>query len=239
MRIVVWNCRMGLAKKRHLLYQLTPDIAVIPECSQASMQICQADGFQSCWWGSNQNKGLGILVKHPRMLKAGRPPRQKWIAPAWVRGPRDFLLLAVWACPIGSVRELNYVGQTYEALIRHPKWFCNASPVMIGGDLNSNTSLDAGRRIRKHSVVVQLLKDRGIVSAYHSFFGEPHGAETRPTYYFWHRQERPFHLDYVFLPERWMSSVTNVEVGSFSQWKAASDHMPVWVDIADNGSKVA
>lgn len=230
---------MGLAKKRGLLYQLQPDLAVVPECSSRAMSDCQEDGFQTCWWGANKNKGLGVLAKRPWTLEPGPAPRQKWIAPTWVRGPREFLLVAVWACPVGTIREVNYVGQTYEALTRHPRWFADGRPVVMCGDLNSNTSLDPGRRVRKHSTVVDLLRRKGIVSAYHTFFSENHGAETRPTYYFWHRQERPFHIDYVFLPQTWADRVTHVEVGSFKKWKSASDHMPVWVDIADLESDAA
>jgi exonuclease III len=233
MRFLAWNCRMGLVKKRHLLYELHPDVAVVPECSRDSMQVCQGDGFQTCWWGSDRNKGLGVVAKKPWALEPGRSPRQKWIAPVWVRGPQDFLLIAVWACPVGTVREMNYVGQTYEALMRHRNWFSAGCPVVMGGDLNSNSSLDAGRKIRKHRTVVELLGQRGIVSAYHSYFREEHGAETRPTYYFWHRRERQFHLDYIFLPRSWMERVTDLGVGSFETWRAVSDHMPVWVDLAD------
>jgi exonuclease III len=227
---------MGLAKKRDLLYGLQPDLAVVPECSRATMRLCQEEGFETCWWGKNQNKGLGVIARKPWTLKPGPTPRQKWIASAWVRGPQEFLLIAVWACPIGRVREFNYVGQTYEALIRHPRWFADGRPVVVCGDFNSNTSLDPGRKIRKHSAVVDLLVRKGIVSAYHSFFSEQHGAETRPTYYFWHRQERPFHLDYIFLPCSWMELVTDVRVGAFPAWRGSSDHMPVWVDLADSAA---
>ena len=104
----------------------------------------------------------------------------------------------------------------------------------MGGDLNSNSSLDPGRKIRKHATVVELLGERGIVSAYHSYFREEHGAETRPTYYFWHREQRPFHLGYIFLPRSWMERVTNLGIGSFKTWRAVSDHMPVWVDMKDD-----
>jgi hypothetical protein len=144
------------------------------------MKVCQGDGFQTCWWGSHRNKGLGVVARKPWALEPGRSPRQKWIAPVRVRGPQDFLLIAVWACPVGTVREMNYVGQTYEALMRHRNWFSGGCPV-VGGDLNSNSSLDAGRRIRKHRTVVELLGQRGIVSAYHFYFRGEHGAETRPT----------------------------------------------------------
>jgi exonuclease III len=237
-RLLVWNCCMGLGKERQLLYELRPDIAVVSECSCDSMRACEADGFQTCWWGTNKNKGLGVVARKPWTLGPGRSPSQKWIAPVRVRGPEDFLLIAVWASAVGTLREMNYVGQTYEALIRHPKWFSGGCPVVMGGDLNSNSSLDPGRKIRQHRRVVELLARRGIVSAYHSYFGEEHGAETRPTYYFWHREPRPFHLDYIFLPRSWMKRVTDLGVGSFATWRRASDHMPLWVDLADVNSRV-
>jgi exonuclease III len=227
---------MGLAKKRALLYGLQPDLAVVPECSRDTMCLCQEDGFETCWWGKNKNKGLGVLARKPWTLNPGPMPRQKWIASTWVRGPQEFLLIAVWACPIGTARELNYVGQTYDALVRHPRWFADGRPVVLCGDFNSNTSLDPGRKIRKHSAVVDLLARKGVVSAYHTFFSERHGEETRPTYYFWHRQERPFHLDYIFLPCGWMQRVTDVRVGAFTAWRRSSDHMPMWVDLADSAA---
>jgi exonuclease III len=228
---------MALSKKRELLYALSPDVAVIPECSQSSMLMCQADGFDSHWWGNNKNKGLGVIAAKPWSLEAAslrpRTPRQKWIAPVKVRGPRDFLLLCVWACPVGNQREKNYVGQIHEAIVRHPHWFAPGNPTVICGDFNSNKIFDPGRKKRSHSTVVRLLAERGIASAYHHFFTEDHGAETRPTYYFWHRQERCFHFDYIFLPHSWMGRVTDFHVGAFDKWRAASDHVPLVADIAD------
>ena len=249
---------MALAKKRELLYQLRPDIAVIPECSCDSMLACIDDGFDACWWGKNKHKGLGVLAAKPWTLESGlgaetRPsvserrqvlqnqprqnqprqnrPRQKWIAPVRVHGPCDFLLLPVWACPVGKVREHNYVGQIFDAIVRHPEWFTREFPTVICGDFNSNTIFDPGRKKKSHSSVVRLLAERGLTSVYHEFFSENHGAETRPTYYFWHREERSFHIDYIFLPQMWMNRVVTCEVGAYQQWRPASDHMPVVVDI--------
>lgn len=245
MRIVVWNCRMAFAKKRDLLCQLRPDIAVIPECSRDSMLESKEDGFDTCWWGENKHKGLGVMAAKPWSLEAWsaaerkpaqRPslwPRQKWIAPIWVRGPRDFLLLAVWACPVGKVREKNYVGQSYAAIVRHPEWFNRDPPTLLCGDFNSNVVFDPGRKIRKHSAVVKLLADSGIVSAYHAFFSEEHGEETKPTYYFWHRKDRGFHIDYIFVPRKWMDCVTDFTIGSYQKWRPLSDHVPIVADIAE------
>jgi endonuclease/exonuclease/phosphatase family metal-dependent hydrolase len=253
---------MALAKKRELLYQLRPDIAVIPECSRQSMLLCRDDGFDTGWWGKNKHKGLGVLAAKPWALEAAHPaqrfqppaqqqaqsrqclprqrtPRQKWIAPIHVRGPRDFLLLSVWACPVGTVREQNYVGQIYDAIVRHPKWFAENIPTVICGDFNSNTIFDSGRRKKKHSSVVELLAKRGLTSAYHEFYSEMHGAETKPTYYFWHREERCFHIDYIFVPREWMQRVVACEIGTYSQWRPASDHMPIVVDVAIDNAKAA
>jgi hypothetical protein len=176
----------------------------------------------------NQNPQNQANENQPRENQ----PRQKWIAPVRVHGPCDFLLLPVWACPVGTVREHNYVGQIYDAIVRHPLWFAKTLPTVICGDFNSNTIFDPGRKKKSHSSVVRLLAERGLTSVYHEFFSEHHGAETRPTYYFWHREERSFHIDYVFVPHGWMKRVAACVVGAYGQWRPASDHMPVIVDVA-------
>jgi len=65
MRIVVWNCKMALSRKRQHLYALRPDIAVIPECSKNCLKLCLKDGFEGRWFGDNPRKGLGVLVANP------------------------------------------------------------------------------------------------------------------------------------------------------------------------------
>jgi exodeoxyribonuclease III len=231
MRIVVWNCRMGFGKKRELLYALKPDIAVIPECSQDAVNLCNGDGYSGCWWGDKKHKGLAVIAAKQWTVEVGRPPTQKWIAPVKVRGATDFLLLAVWACPVGQVKELNYIGQVFEAIKRHNGWFSDGLPTVICGDFNSNAIFDRGRKRRTHSEVVAILKERNLSSAYHAFFSEEHGKETKPTYYFWHWKSRPFHIDYVFLPSKWIPSV-KVTVGTYRKWRSLSDHVPLIVDLS-------
>jgi exodeoxyribonuclease-3 len=68
------------------------------------------------------------------------------------------------------------------------------------------------------------------MSAYHTHYGERQGAETHPTHYFRHHQDKPFHIDYVFVPKRW--KLRSVEVGSFREWGHLSDHVPMVVDVS-------
>jgi endonuclease/exonuclease/phosphatase family metal-dependent hydrolase len=69
------------------------------------------------------------------------------------------------------------------------------------------------------------------VSGYHQFFEEPHGSETRPTFYLLWKESRPYHLDYCFIPRSWASRVVRVDVGSFEEWRKHSDHRPLLVEI--------
>ena len=130
------------------------------------------------------------------------------------------------------MKELNYIGQVFEAIRRHNGWFSDGLPTVICGDFNSNAIWDSGRKRKHHTAVVGMLKQRSLTSAYHAFFSEHHGKETRPTYYFWHRQARPFHVDYVFLPDRWIPAVKNVTVGTYEEWRPVSDHVPIIVDVS-------
>jgi hypothetical protein len=105
------------------------------------------------------------------------------------------------------------------------------------GDFNSNSQWDDNRPERNHTEVVRLFGCHDLISAYHRHYGEKHGekqgAETRPTYYFYRHQDKPFHIDYVFVPKGWR--LKSVEVGSFQKWGNLSDHVPVVVDVSIGG----
>jgi exodeoxyribonuclease III len=223
---------MGFSKKREILYALKPDIAVISECSDDAAKLCLGDGYSAQWWGDKKHKGLAVIAAKPWTLELGKPPTHRWVASVKVKGDLQFLLVAVWACPAGQVKELNYIGQVFEAIKRNKPWFSDELPTVMCGDFNSNAIFDHGRKTRNHTAVVTMLQQKNIVSAYHAFFSEEHGKETRPTYYFWHRKSRPFHIDYVFLPHKWIPWIKSVDVGKYRQWRAVSDHVPLIVDFS-------
>ena len=75
------------------------------------------------------------------------------------------------------------------------------------------------------------LSSLGIVSAYHVKRDVPHGDEAEPTLYFQWKKEKPYHIDYCFIPHDWADRITTVEIGTYEAWHQHSDHRPLLVDI--------
>ena len=230
MRIVAWNCQMGLDKKADALLSLNPDVAVVPECSEKSTVAFQQRGYETLWFGSNPRRGLGVFCKKGWSIRALPQPQQKWIVPIEVDAPTPFTLLAVWACRSDDNDADRYIRQVYLALMSHPEWF-NGTPVVLAGDFNSNKIWDSKRAVGNHSDVVKILAERGLVSGYHEFSGEAQGTETRKTFYLYRHAHRPYHIDYNFVPTEWVPRLKTVDVGEYERWSKLSDHCPVTVDI--------
>jgi exonuclease III len=222
---------MGFGNKFEALLSLNPDIAVVPECSEKSIDYLKRLGYGALWFGSNPLKGLGVFCRKDWSLRALPQPSQSWIVPIEVDAPTPFTLIAVWACQVGTKRADHYIGQVHQAITSHPEWF-GRGPLVIAGDLNSNKKWDSERKVGNHSEVVRILSERGLVSGYHGHFSEEQGMETRPTLYLHRHLHRPDHIDYVFIPREWLPHVISVEVGKYEKWSKLSDHCPVIVEIA-------
>ena len=242
MRIVAWNCNMALERKLELLLALDPDIAVISECAEPDRlrlrsKVAWLEG-EPVWVGRNPHKGLAVFAfnGYSVRLADGYQPSLRYIAPVHVEGPARCNLLAVWAqnASAGSIRK-HQLGPLRRALSRY-RAFLGESPAIVAGDLNSNTIWDKpGWRIN-HSTKVRILEQSfGLVSAYHSIRGEPHGQESEPTLYWRDRtKDGPtYHIDYVFVPSIWIEKVRELTIGTFETWcgPGLSDHVPVVVDV--------
>lgn len=227
MHLVTWNCCRGQwAKKVHLLEPLSPDIAVIQECPKPPHES------ESClWFGDNVRQGIAVLASPSFHLH--RLPQlddvPKYVIPVGVSGPVNFLLLAVWS---KGGQRFNYVEAVVKAVMLYRSQI-EATPTVLMGDLNSNVIWDATHpKGMNHTALVALLRELGMVSAYHQLHQETAGIESRPTYFFQWKESRGYHIDYAFIPESWSSGIRRVEVGSYEAWKQHSDHRPVLVDIA-------
>lgn len=225
MRLVTWNCCRGaFARKAPLLEPLAFDLAVIQECAKPS-----AETDHCLWFGGNPRQGIAVVSREPYRIRAmeRRIGVPRYTFPVEVTGPESFLLLAVWSK--GQQRH-PYVEAVVKAVRLYRHLF--TQPVVLMGDLNSNTFWDADHDDdRNHSALVRQLSALGLVSAYHAFHAEPHGGESQPTYYFQWKESRPFHIDYCFIPGAWSSRIHRVEVGSYGQWKEHSDHRPLLIDV--------
>lgn len=144
------------------------------------------------------------------------------------RGDLVFQVAAVWTAKTDSPKAA--FRQAHEGIDRHKAWILRC-PTMIMGDFNANASFQ-GTHWKE---LMDRIESLGLVSAYHHFFNEAFGAETRPTYFHRSKQgagSRDPQLDYCFVPSSWASHTDSVKVGAYQDWQGVSDHVPLIVDIA-------
>jgi exodeoxyribonuclease-3 len=234
MRIVVWNCCMALrAQKVDYLSSLAADIAVVPECSRADAEAMAEERELSHVWSDGgetdrAQKGLAVFARAGLdvSLRADHDPSFRVVLPVEVRGAERLNLLAVWAKP-------PYAPTVYRALERYAA-FLQAEAGVVLGDFNSNSRWDGGRTVN-HTAVDRKLGELAMASAYHAFFGEEQGLESRATHYFLRKVDRPFHVDYCYIPVAWLPRLTDVSVGDHKSWLGHSDHAPLAVTVTPEG----
>jgi exodeoxyribonuclease III len=223
MRIVAWNCCRGpIARKLLALDALQPDVAVL---SEALEPVAESD--QLLWFPSNASR-LGIQVRsfgrHKlRRLKAAELPN--CVVPVRVTGEVTFNLLAVWTWPAPSYTKAFLNGlQAYAGMIRR-------GPTVVAGDFNGNPVFDKPTQRNKWwTEGFSQLQQAGLVSAYHQFNGVAFGGEPHATHHFLRKPERPFHIDFCFVPRAWAEQRLDARVVSGPEWSALSDHFPLVVD---------
>jgi hypothetical protein len=235
MKIVAWNCSKSFKQKYAKLTSFHPDIAVIPECESLEKMgdLYQRLFPRALWFGDNPDKGLGVFAGEEYELSVHPAYNNnfKWVVPIKVRGPENFTLIAVWTKK-HKVKKQSYIGQLYGALQHYELTLIKNENCLIIGDFNSNVRWD-NRGWINHSQVVEMLSKYGIVSAYHVFFGEQQGQESRPTYYYHYDRNKPYHIDYAFIPFDQMSKLQNFDVGTYDDWRnAPSDHVPLFLKFS-------
>lgn len=245
LRLVTWNANMALHRKLpELVERLAPDVAIVSEC--ANEEILRRKGgsalpeYTMDWVGRLKDKGLAVFGFGD--FKVSRAvcfdDRLQWVLPIEVQGPVDIALLAVWASNgRGRIQHPDHVGvpQSASSLTVYRDWI-RGRPAVLAGDFNHNAIWDKpGTEWRNHATTVKTAAEAGLSSAYHTWFDEAEGCETRPTHYWRDRKiDGPsYHIDYVFVPTQWLPAVLDVQVGSFADWigSGLSDHVPLVVDI--------
>jgi endonuclease/exonuclease/phosphatase family metal-dependent hydrolase len=222
MRIVTWNCGRGpLERKLEALRALNADLAVITEAPPPTAAMSEI-----IWYPSGKC-GIGVWARAPfsaHALQTSALPN--CVVPLRVEGPVSFNLLAVWTKLTPSYREAFANGlEAYEHLIA-------AGPTIVAGDFNGNANWDTPTtRIPWRSAFTRL-STLGLSSAYHTHTGEDFGTETTATHFHQYKLEKPYHVDFCFVPTHWMATGCAVSVGTFAEWHRFSDHVPIIVDLA-------
>jgi exodeoxyribonuclease-3 len=234
MRLVTWNCAGAFRKKVQAIQSLNPDLAIVQECE--SPERLRAAGLDwgprsIVWCGDLAYKGLAVISFTGAQLSVdpAYDDSLKLLLPVVVTGERSFHLLAVWTKETGD-RCAWYLGQAVLGMERYAGFF-NGHDVLVAGDFNSNQSWDRPERRFQHADMVATLAARGLVSAYHTHYREAQGRETHNTHYWRKRLDRPFHIDFCFVPKSWTPGLRMVQIGAFEQWRPLSDHCPMVVEI--------
>lgn len=226
MKIVTWNCNGALRKKFDALEEFDADIFVVQECedpAQFTKKYAEWAG-EYLWSGESKSKGLGVFAKKGISLEKLDWPNAGYRQFLAVRVNDECNLLAVWT--LNSPTD-KYIGQ-FRKYLQLNKDRISAADTVICGDLNSNAVWDEKYTWSSHLEAVGELRSIGLHSMYHELHDEEHGQEVLPTFYMHRKKERPYHIDYVFVPKRLMVA-GRLEVGSPDRWLSKSDHMPLVV----------
>ena len=224
---------MAFRRKANLLLAHKPDIVIIPECEhpdKLKFESSITEPSDVFWFGSNQNKGLGVFSysNYKFKLVNSHKPDYRTILPLIAANKKfEFTLFAIWANNPQD-RGYQYIGQVWKAINFYSD-LLNRKRTILVGDFNSNTIWDKPRREGNHSTVVEHLEKKEIYSLYHKYFKQTQGKEKHPTLYMYRHKNKPYHIDYCFASNDIAENLKSVKVGDYDFWMQHSDHAPVIV----------
>ena len=235
MRIISWNCNGRFRNKFRFIDDLKADILVIQECEDPSKSgedyKIWAENY--LWIGDSKNKGLGVFCRTEFQLAplSWDSDELQLFLPCRINDKLN--LVAVWTKKGNS--KYRYIGQLWQFLQRN-KSEAKRDICAFVGDFNSNACWDKKGRIWNHTEIVRELDEIGLVSGYHHILREMQGNETTPTFYLHRNLNKPYHIDFAFVPQSWVKNgMPKFEIGNAEQWLRLSDHLPIILDF-DNSN---
>jgi exonuclease III len=199
------------------------DILLVQECEKLPRD--HFEGFDFHWVGENTKKGLGVLTRGPSEF-----PQEIYRSDFIYFIPVTYggvFILGVWAFNDRAQKiSAQSSGYFLDALAHYSEQIQASSEVVIAGDFNNGPQWDVPGHRNNFVGIDSALNALELHSAYHVSKLEEFGKETSPTYFHQRNLEKTFHIDYVYAN---LDLIKSVEVGSYSDWCALSDHVPVTV----------
>lgn len=235
MRLITWNYQGAFRKKADHILSHRPDILVVKECEHPDKYVFSPTTKKPdshYWYGDNVHKGICIFSfnDYKFELLPAFNPEFRYILPFRVTGHgQTFTLFAIWAINNKENYEARYIGQIWLAINHYAGLLANTT--ILVGDFNSNKIWDYKDRVGTHSDVVRKLADNNIQSIYHRHFDSEQGKEKHPTFFLQRNLNKPYHIDYCFASADIIDKVQNVEIGTYENWIAHSDHSPLIINF--------
>lgn len=229
MRFVTWNLWAGDTGAKLLRLPTAPDVAVLCEVSrQPPAPTLSGTNTEWQWEGELADRGVAVASWGVGM---NRLTPRKEITPGRfslaVELANGLGVVGLWSCP--QSRNASYAAEIHKTLDAFGE-LIRSRPCVIAGDFN----LEPGGQTDRRYGITGRLDDLGYVSAYHAFNRIGFGAE-QPTYFHQFKQDKPFHIDMVFVPTGLAAAIRSVEIAPFDGWvtpgATRSDHVPVTVEI--------
>ena len=230
MQLATWNCPTGLTSNWGVIEELGAHVLTVQECGpKTEQQVAERDGWTCKWqvgrYDVGRRRGLAVLARSPYKIEVLERSEPCLIS-TLVSGPNGlrFRFVGFWGMSPLEDGTDSYARQAADLIEQLPD---DGLPTVVAGDFNASWGNPDHLRNAAN------LAARGMVSAYNSFYNVEPGVPPRhPTSYHQRNVSRPFHMDYVFVPEVW--PIQSVEVGSFEDYpgRGLSDHVPVIVSIS-------
>lgn len=230
MRIVTWNCNQAFRRKQQRLLEYDPDIAIVQECENPSTKGEWSEFTDWRWVGDDDNQGLAVFTRNDLTIESVTQIDEANHFLFVETGAID--VLGVWAMNDEDNPAQRYIGQVYTALKTNPELVANDT--LVAGDLNWNVIWDESPKsplCGDFSETCGILNDNGLMSAYHELKDAQFGTEDDATFFMHKKESRPYHIDYVFVPRRFIDKESSVTAGTYEEWIESSDHVPLFVDI--------
>lgn len=231
MKIVSWNASQKFREKVKLFDPKAIDVLVIQECenTELSAEMYKTAGWDFQWMGQNKHKGLGIFVPANDNIESLEWAITECYYFLPVKISNDLVILGVWTKG-GKSKSVSYAAQLTRFLDNYLDKI-DAERTILIGDLNSSFNFDKKRDSHyNHTKNTSRLAEIGLQSLYHFQTKEEQGSETESTFYMYRHRDKPYHIDYAYLPNPYLE-IASIEIGRPSDWLQHSDHVPLFVNL--------